>query len=229
VGCLVIGLRDEPCDASHELRTPLASMQLENEIFLRQKRFSEPEARAQIASNLEEVQRLESLASNLLDLTRYGKTGLQQKTIEINTLTDQAAQSLKKAMQARGILFKQEVAPAQVRAHEESVVQLLDILLDNAVKYGPQGGEVTLKGRVVGAEYVLEVRDQGPGVDPSDLPHIFDRLYRGDKARSSAVRGYGLGLALAQEIARANHAGITARNNTPEPGACFEVRLSTAS
>jgi len=86
---------------------------------------------------------------------------------------------------------------------------------------------VSVQGRIDGSHYIVSLADQGPGIDSTDLPHIFDRLYRGDKARSSKVSGYGLGLALAQEIAKANHITITVRNNKGG-GARFELNLNIA-
>lgn len=214
-------------DASHELRTPLANMQLENEIFLRQKHFSEAEARELIASNLEEVRRLEALSSNLLALTTYDGAELPRAPVDVAALTQAAQKQLQNAADAKSMTIQIELEPATVLCHEASLTQLLAILLDNAVKYGPQNGAVQLRGTTRGSQYDLSVADNGPGIPPADLPHIFDRLYRGDKARSSAVPGYGLGLALAKEIADANHAVITAANAS-DAGAVFTLSLERA-
>jgi two-component system sensor histidine kinase CiaH len=120
-----------------------------------------------------------------------------------------------------------QLPEGHIEGHRDSLLQLLGIVLDNAVKYGPEGGQVTVKGKVDNGHYVVSVSDQGSGIDQSDLPHIFDRLYRGDKARTSKVGGYGLGLALAKEIAKANHMTITARNNR-DSGAHFELSFNSA-
>jgi two-component system, OmpR family, sensor histidine kinase CiaH len=214
-------------DASHELRTPLANMRLENEVFLRQGHFTEEEAREQIRSNLEEVQRLERLSGNLLALHQYGQVALVRSPIHVKRITDEALQQIHAAADAKGVKLITDVTPGTVLGHHDSLVQLLDILLDNALKYGLKGGEVRLQGEKRSGQYILSVKDKGPGIAAKDLPRIFDRLYRGDKARSAQVGGYGLGLALAQEIAQANSATITARNN-PDGGACFEVSLPLA-
>lgn len=212
-------------DASHELRTPLANMRLENEVFLRQKQISEPEARDQIASNLEEIQRLERLSSNLLSLHQYGTVALERSPIAVGAMVDTAVRSIEAAAKAKKVKISQDIQPAMVQAHQDSMVQLMDILLDNALKYGARGGRVWISGRVqAGSAYVLTVRDKGPGLAPEDIPYLFDRLYRGDKARSTKISGYGLGLALAKEIAFANGATVTAANH-PEGGACFELTL----
>jgi two-component system sensor histidine kinase CiaH len=214
-------------DASHELRTPLTNMKVENEVFLRQKHFSEGEARDLIASNLEEVERLENLSSSLLDLTRYNQTPLKLISLDVESLLSEAITRTAKHAKARHVTITKQLPAAHVEGHHDSLVQLAGIILDNALKYGPEGGTVTVTGKTDGNRYVVSVVDEGPGIDPADLPHIFDRLYRGDKARSSKVSGYGLGLALAQEIAEANHITITVRNNKGG-GACFELNLNVA-
>jgi signal transduction histidine kinase len=214
-------------DASHELRTPLTNMRLENEIFLRQRNFSEPDARELIHSNLEEVQRLEGLSSNLLALTQYGNSPLKLKNFQVGNLVKGAMKVKEHAAAARKVTFKNEAAPGMLVGHPESLEEMLAILLDNAIKYGPEKGTVVIGGKKDDSHYLLWVQDAGPGIPDADLPHIFERLYRGDKARSSKVSGYGLGLSLAQIIAKANAAEIKAQN-VPDGGACFIIRLPLA-
>jgi len=212
-------------DASHELRTPLASMRLENEVFLRQRSFSEKEARDQIASNLEEVDRLERLATNLLALSQYGNTeDLGHAPVVISDIVDEAVSRISHNENAKHIKFVQEVTPARVDVNRESMVELIAILLDNAVKYGPKDGKVEIVGMLKDEEYALMVRDHGPGIAEEDLPHIFERMYRGDKARSSRVVGHGIGLSLALQIARANEATLEA-GNAPSGGALFTLTI----
>jgi signal transduction histidine kinase len=216
-------------DASHELRTPLANMRLENEVLLRQKHLTEEECRDQIKSNLEDIARLERLSNNLLALHQYGQTALARTYVVVDHIVAEAVAQVKATATAKKVLVKIELAPANVQVHQASMVQLLDILLDNALKYGAKGGEVRITGieKTKAGRYILSVIDKGPGLAPADIPHIFDRLYRGDKARSTKVTGYGLGLALAQEIALANNAQITARNNA-DGGARFDVSMELA-
>jgi signal transduction histidine kinase len=214
-------------DASHELRTPLTNMRLENEVFLRQKGFSEAEARGLIKSNLEEVQRLENLAASLLDLTQYGKASLELSPVSVLAIVDQATQRVAAQTKAKHAHIVKHIASDKVLADHHSLAQMLATVLDNALKYGSMAGTVTVEGTVEDDQYVLRVLDEGLGIDEADLPLIFDRLYRGDKARSSKTGGYGLGLALAREIAQANHATITA-SNREQGGACLEIRLNLA-
>jgi two-component system sensor histidine kinase CiaH len=214
-------------DASHELRTPLANMKVENEVFLRQKHFSEAEARAQIESNLEEVQRLENLSRNLLALTQYEGAQLELKPLPAGRLLAGVVQHAQKSADAKNVQIEQSIAKGAVIGHEDSLTELVSIILDNAIKYGPVHGKVTLTSEAKSGQYYIRVSDEGPGVDPKDAPFIFDRLYRGDKARSSKVGGYGLGLSLAKLIADANRASVTV-GAVPKGGAMFTVRLPLA-
>ncbi len=211
-------------DASHELRTPLTAMKLENEIFLRQKEFTPADARQLIASNLEEVDRLERLATNLLALNQYEQGTVPHAQTNITEVVNEAIASVKRHKEARGIAFAADVQPAQVDINQESIIQLLGILLDNAVKYGPRESTVEVSGALHGDNYALTVRDHGPGIAEADLPHIFERMYRGDKARSSRVSGHGIGLSLARQIAAANDATLEAHNH-PDGGAEFVLHL----
>lgn len=209
-------------DASHELRTPLASMRLENEVFLRQKNFTEGEARAQLASNLEEVGRLEALATNLLALNRFEQDNMTHAPVNVAEVVAEAVNHVSSRKDARKVQFLQDVKPARVDVNRESLVELLAILLDNAVKYGPKDGKIELGGHLGQESYTLTVRDHGSGIADVDLPHVFERMYRGDKARSSKIAGHGIGLSLAKQIADANEAKLTA-GNAPGGGAVFTL------
>jgi two-component system sensor histidine kinase CiaH len=214
-------------DASHELRTPLTNLRLENEVFLRQKSFSQNDARDLIKSNLEEVQRLEGLSSNLLALTQYGNAPLKMKQVSVRSIVTEAIKLKAKTAADKKVVLQNEVLAGSIIGHRDSLAEAVAILLDNAIKYGPEKGLVVVGGNREDGHYLLWVQDSGPGIPESDLPHIFDRLYRGDKARSSKVAGYGLGLSLARIIAQANNAEIKARN-VPTGGAVFMLRLPLA-
>ena len=212
-------------DASHELRTPLASMRLENEVFLRQKSFNEQDARDQIASNLEEVERLEKLATNLLALSQYEHVeDVKHVPVVIGEIVDEAVTRIRHTKDAEHVKFAVEVVPAKVDVNRESMVELIAILLDNAVKYGPNDGQVDIVGIFKDDAYTLMVRDHGPGIPDDDLPHIFERMYRGDKARSGRISGHGIGLSLAKHIAEVNEATLKA-GNAPSGGALFTLTL----
>jgi two-component system sensor histidine kinase CiaH len=214
-------------DASHELRTPLTNLRVENEVFLRQKNFTHDEARELIVSNLEEVQRLESLAGNLLALAQFDNINLEMSDVPVQNIVESGVNSVSKAAGAKKVTIKQDIEPGSARGQQESLSQLLSIVLDNAVKYGPEKSKIFVEGKLEGSSYILKVKDEGPGIDDADMTHIFERLYRGDKARSSQAGGYGLGLSLAREIANANNATVEANSNAKK-GAEFIIRMNKA-
>lgn len=218
-------------DASHELRTPLANIRAENEVFLRSNTratsFNAGETRELIQSNLEEVQRLEHLSRDLLALSQYSQTELTMEAVDIKAAVKDAVSQTSKTLEARAVTVKKQLNPGLVRANQESLVRLLVILIDNAVKYGPQGGKIYIAGARYASNYIVTLRDEGDGIAEKDLPHIFERLYRGDPARSNATSGYGLGLALAQEIIQAHNGSLKAYNAPKDQGggAVFSVQL----
>lgn len=214
-------------DASHELRTPLAALKVENEVFLHQKSAKLNEARDLIKSNLEEVQRLENLASNLLALTQYEQASFTLQPTNLHVAIVDALAHATSAAKAKKVAFVNTVpVGATVMGQSDSLTQLIGIIVDNAIKYGSSHSTVYIDAVKRDNRYHLSIRDEGNGISEEDLPYIFDRLYRGDKSRTSRTPGYGLGLSLAHEIARANQATMTARNY-PSGGAQFVVSFVT--
>lgn len=109
-------------------------------------------------------------------------------------------------------------------AHDD-LVEVLVIILDNAIKYSPKGGAIEIKCLVHGDEVLIAVQDHGPGIDPSDLPYIFDRFYR-SKLRPDHTAGHGIGLAVARKLVLASGGTITA-DSRPKNGASFTIKLRT--
>ena len=214
-------------DASHELRTPLAAMRSEIEVTLRDTKLNLVAAKRQLASNLEEIAKLEQLSSGLLQLARQEHHIGNAASIDLVQITEEVIKSL--AMLAkRQKIELQPVLPAEplfVRGDGWSLQELITILLDNALKYSQAATVVTISLKKQGSLAELAVHDRGFGIKPSDLPHIFDRFYRADQARSKEkVSGYGLGLAIAKQIVEA-HRGTIVATSTPSLGTIFTVRL----
>ena len=211
-------------DAAHELRTPLAVMQSEIEIGLRDKRATVPKQRDLLESNLDEVGRLRSLTDRLLLLSNL-------KAVEVSptSLDDVATEAVNRVIPlalAKHIGIESTVGKQAAVANAEILTDMLVILLDNAIKYSPKKSAITISAKTQGKHVVLDVTDNGPGIEAKDLPHIFDRFYRADTSRSKEnVEGHGLGLSIAKRSVEAMGGTITAAS-TPGKGTTFTIRLA---
>ncbi len=209
-------------DASHELRTPLATMQAEIDVALRDKSLKLHEARAILQSNLEEVARLQLLSEQLLSLTRLSSRQDSFKPIDLAKLVGGELQGWEKSF-AFAISLK---GPKKVMVSGDAALlqQVISILVSNAVTYA---NGVDPKIRIsLGAHKKfarLAVADQGPGIDPQDLPRIFDRFYRGSNATKSGVAGHGIGLALAKQIVELHDGSINVASGPK--GTTFTIEL----
>jgi heavy metal sensor kinase len=218
--------RQFTADASHELRTPLTAVKGQVEVALNRPR--EPDAYREVLQNVnEEVDRLIRLVGSLLTLARAdaGQIPLSPETVDVGDLVSAAVEQVRPAAQQRNVeLVLAPGPPVTLRADEDLLLQLLLNLLDNAVKYTPSGGRVSAGWTADGARVELWVRDTGAGIAPEHLPHIFDRFYRADKARSRAEGGVGLGLSICRWIAEA-HGGSISVESAPGQGSTFTARF----
>lgn len=212
-------------DASHELRTPLTAVRGNLELLkTRGDEIPAEERRALVEAASAEAERMARLVSDLLALARADAgQKLSHKPVELDrVLLDvfQQARGLARAVK----LSLRELDQLAVLGDVDQLKQLLLALVDNALKYTPAGGTVSLGLRREGPEAVIEVRDTGIGIAPADLPHVFERFYRADKARSRDAGGTGLGLAIARWIAQ-EHGGAIAVASQAGQGSTFTVRL----
>jgi signal transduction histidine kinase len=217
-------------DVSHELRTPLTALRMESEVALLNSKTSSAELRKTIKSNLEEVTKLDMLINNLLRLTQLEADELQQhfQRISSKEVVEAAVERVNKLAKARKITIKQTVKDATVLGDQESLVQIIVILLDNAIKYSPEGKTVTLGASTSNNEAIWRVSDEGNGIEPSALEHVFDRFYRADSSRAkSTTDGYGLGLSIAKMIADVHNGNITLKSRVGH-GTTAIVLLPTA-
>lgn len=216
-------------DASHELRTPLTTIQAENEVALRNPKLSRPAAVELLKSNLEEIAKLRSLSEGLLTLA-HSKRIDTSAVISVSKLLKKAAGRVEKAAKLKHINLRwpRSSLAMSVRGDEQKLVDLLVILLDNAIKYSPAGNSIKIIAKRTGKSAEISITDKGQGIKSSDLPHIFDRFYRADDSRSKQVAGgYGLGLAIAKKIAD-QHNGIIAVRSAVGKGSVFTLRLPRA-
>lgn len=203
-------------DTAHELRTPLTAMKTELEVGLRQSDLKVQEAKALLASNLEEVTKLNSLITSLLRLSQEGYDGNKsqwQKT-NLNQLVTAAIKKVRDLADARHMSFKiYGLGDHQILGDQDQLIELFTILIDNAIKYGEDGMSIIIRAREIDKHIQISIKDQGVGIKDTDVPHIFERFYRADQSRSkNAKSGYGLGLSLAKAIALRHQAKINVKS-----------------
>ncbi|HET9495481.1 MAG TPA: HAMP domain-containing sensor histidine kinase [Chloroflexia bacterium] len=229
LGASLTAQRRFVADASHELRTPLTSLEGMSEMLLMGADQGDPNVVQRAARSMHgELRRLGRLVADLLTLSRLDNTTPVRLTqLDAGKLAVEVAEQMRPLAEAKEIhLATICPGPAPVNGEPDRLKQVMLNLVDNAIRHTPQGGEITVSavddpGR---GEVRIEVRDTGPGIDPKDLPHIFDRFYRGDASRARATGNTGLGLAIARAIVEA-HSGTIAAESGPGEGATFRVTL----
>ena len=218
--------RQFTADASHELRTPLTAIKGQAEVALQRDRRPE-DYRQSLTAIDHEVDRMIRLTGSLLNLARAdsGQIPLILESVDVAEAIGAATEQARPAAEQRRVRLELDSGP-QIRlaGDKDLLIQLILNLLDNAIKYSPPGGEVTVGWETNGSEVTLSVRDTGIGIEPDAITHIFDRFYRVDTARSRAQGGAGLGLSISRWIAEA-HGGSIFVQSEPGKGSTFSVRL----
>ncbi len=218
-------IRQFTSDASHELRTPLALIRATAELALRKERNAE-EYRASLRQIEEEAGRMTELTESLLTLARAdaGSLGFALKPTDLAEVAHSVAAQHAPLAEQRGIALRNGGGgPIQANVDPSGIRRLLLILVDNALRHTPPGGTVTVAASHNADTVTLTVEDTGEGIPADALPHIFERFYRADAARSSGS-GYGLGLAIAQAIAHAHGTSLDVQSS-PASGTRFSLRL----
>jgi heavy metal sensor kinase len=205
-------IRQFTADASHELRTPLALIRGTAELALRRDREAE-EYRKFLRDIESEAGRMTALTESLLTVARSDAGGVEMALADtdLNQLVDSVAGQNQELAAAKSIRLETHAGPlpAVARTDASAIRRILLILLDNALKYTPPGGSITIETHVRADGVELAVADTGEGIAAEALPHIFERFYRADSARGSGG-GFGLGLSIAQAIAQAHGSEIRA-------------------
>lgn len=210
-------------DVAHELRTPLAVMQSEIEVELRDKAASKSSLRQRLSSNLEEVGRLQEMTDRLLTLS--STTKLELEPVDLQAVVSQAQRIIQSRADGRKVTITAEVEPAIAKGNFNSLVDVVVILLDNAIKYSPSNSEVRLIGRMAGRRAELSVIDQGVGMDEKTTSQVFNRFYRADDSRCQTnCDGFGLGLSLAKQIITL-HGGKIEVISSPGKGTTFTIKI----
>lgn len=217
-------------DASHELRTPLAALKTSTEVALRDRKMSATEARRILEENLEDIGSLEMLSEHLLHLAQYqrGRRVLEFEKIDLGKVARRVYKKIMAIADKKNITIKLDIKDAWINADIISIEELILILMDNALKYTPEKGNISLRVAPEGRNALMEVKDSGEGIGQRDIHHIFDRFYRADRSRSkSRVSGFGLGLPVAKRIVELHHGSIKVISMIDQ-GSTFTVRLPLA-
>lgn len=217
-------------DASHELRAPVSLIRTTAELAIQGGRTN-PEYREDMLQILAEAERTTRLIDSLLLLARAdaGEGGLQHELIDVSTVVREAvAQGHSLAAEKQIDLAANLGSNATVaRGDGEALGRLFFILIDNAIKYTPDGGRVQVQLEVLDGHAAIKVTDSGMGISETDLPQIFDRFWRADKVRSRGMGGAGLGLAIARWIVE-QHQGSIGVQSRPDQGTVFTVSIPLA-
>jgi len=217
-------------NAAHELKTPVAVLKSTLQSLLQRPRSSE-EYRQGLEHSLEDVQRLEKLLQWMLRLARaeqwaHGALRRDLPIVDLDATCEEAVERIRHFASERGtsVQFSKD-GPVPLRADPEDLQLVWSNLLENAVRYSPQGSsiEITLA-CTNGGPAQITVQDHGPGIPAEELPHIFERFYRGDPSRNRATGGFGLGLAIAKAMVEA-YGGTIQAESTPGEGTRMTVQL----
>jgi two-component system phosphate regulon sensor histidine kinase PhoR len=213
-------------DVAHELKTPLTALLLVGDSLAARV----TSGNAVLVERLQrELRRLQELVGDLLELSRLENTlpgdGLRRESVELAALVEQVWSGLRPLADPRGIRLEPPAEAVLVSGDRSRLHRVLLNLLENALRFSPDGACVAVELRQTRQWCLLSVRDQGPGLSEEDRQHLFERFYRGDQSRVRNGRGgSGLGLAIVQQIV-VTHGGRVQARNHPEGGALLEVFL----
>jgi two-component system sensor histidine kinase SenX3 len=220
--------KDLVANASHELKTPAASIQAAAET-LRHAAQDDPAAVARFAAQLErDAVRLSRIVTDLLDLSRLESGAVMEERVPLDALAREEGQRFEEASREAHlelVIIAPPVPPVLGSARDLSL--LIRNLVDNAIRYTPPDGRVEVRVEGRDGSVVLIVEDSGIGIPSRDLPRIFERFYRVDRARSRETGGTGLGLAIVKHVVE-NHGGSVEVRSELGRGSTFEVRLPAA-
>lgn len=211
-------------DASHELRSPLTSIQANLQLLETEGALTAAERATAVREAHREARRLARLVADLLALARADAgIALRREPVELDRVLIETLRDTRHLVQGRRLQIT-DLEPARVAGDQDRLAQLVLILVDNALKYTPPGGEIALGLRHSAGEAEVTVRDTGPGIPKEDLPRVFERFYRADPTRSRDPGGTGLGLPIARWIVE-QHGGTIVLSNNPQGGLTATVRI----
>lgn len=220
--------RDFLADVSHELRTPLAALRTFNQLLM-EGAADDPDARSEfLESSAGQIERLDWLAQNLLELSKLdsGLVLLDLRPDDLRSAVESATRQHDALAERRGVTVRLDLpdAPIRIRHDPPRIGQVVANLVGNAVKFTPRGGVVSVSVESTDDGARIDVTDTGVGIDSSELPHIFERFYRGSRANEARGAGSGLGLAIVRSIVDIHGGNVTVESG-PGTGSRFTVHL----
>jgi signal transduction histidine kinase len=215
-------------DASHELRTPISVILFQTQTALSRERQA-AEYREALEACQRAAQRMRKLTESLLDLARLdaGQTTLKRDRFDLASTAKDCLELIRPLAETRRIQLQAELSPTPSLGDPERIAQVITNLVSNAIHFNHEGGEVRVATTVSNGLATLSVTDTGPGIPAEDQPHIFERFYRVDKARTGIQGHTGLGLAICKAIVDAHNGSIEVRS-LPGHGSTFMVKLPAA-
>ncbi len=214
-------------NVSHELRTPLGLITVFCTTLLREDISVDPSMQREFLSDMkEEADKLARIVDNLLDLSRlqHGRLRLDKHPLDLGQMVTDTIAAMQLGLTRHRLVNRLASTPLVALADAKRIEQVQRNLLENAIKYSPAGGEITIGGRQVEDEVLIEISDQGIGIPPQELERIFESFYRVENESTQRVGGVGLGLAICREIIAA-HGGRIWAESTPGVGSTFYFTL----
>ena len=214
-------------DASHELRTPLTALKSLFEVSLRDEKMDLSEAKKVITTGITQTDKLKILSDSLLELSRLDSNYSQSSftKVSLKKIVLESISQIKSKADSKDIKIINQIASHKVFGDPNKLTEVFVIFLDNAIKYSPNNSQIKLISQIQKNNLVIKIIDQGIGISQKDLPHIFDRFYQADNARTKTNdSGYGLGLSIAKQIIKA-HQGKILVTSKLKSGTTFIIHL----
>ncbi|MDD4382973.1 MAG: ATP-binding protein [Candidatus Shapirobacteria bacterium] len=217
-------------DASHELRTPITALKAMLEVSLRDPKLDLIESKKVLTNAIYSTNQLKNLSDSLLELNHFNnKSALNLSPVSIKNLMSESIKKIKPKADKKQITIKVNPIKGQINVDVQKIEELFLILLDNAIKYSPKSSQIKFIALKTRKNIIFKIIDQGIGISQKDLPHIFDRFYRADNARTkNGTSGYGLGLSIAKKIIE-SHGGKLEVDSKLNNGTTFFIYLSNFS
>jgi len=190
-------------EASHELRTPLTALRADTESVLMQNKNDPKLLKKTLKDNLRDIEKLEKLANHLLEMSKYkSKTTMLSESVDLKVKIISIIEQFKKQISNKKVAINFEGKSVKVNADPIAIGQLISIVLDNAIKYSRPKGQIKVSLAELKGNAIIKVEDNGIGISPKDMPHIFEHFYRSPHTKNAGIKasGYGLGLPLAKDI-----------------------------